>query len=963
MGEVYLAQDESLDRPVAIKFLILPGDEQGRQRLLREARAAAALDHPAICAVYEVGTDPVGGDFIVMQYVEGETLAARLKRGRIAPAEALGIATRMAEALKAAHARGIVHRDLKPQNVMLSPSGAPRLLDFGLARRIEPPTASADAETAPPITRPHVVIGTPGYMAPEQIRGLPVDARSDVFAFGCVLYECLTGRRAFSGSTPAEVHGQVLHVEPPAPSSLVLELGPAHDALCGRLLQKSAEDRLQSAEEILGALRAITGAPKTTETVARTGTSPRFAMSRRGAITATVLVAIGLVGFLGIWQWQHRNALPEPPANARVWYDRGVDALREGAFAGAKASFQEAIRHDDRYVQAYARLAEAESELDDESGAKDALIHVSDLVPDRTRLDPEDQLRLEAAQSSVLRKHDEAIRAYTQLAARRPKDAGTWIDLGRAEEAAGLLNDARATYEKALQLDSESAVAHLRLGAVRSLAGQPEPALASFNEAIRLSRAAVNPEGEAEALLRKGRAQSTVGQYGAARTTLEEALRVAVDPRYLSQRLRSQFELARVASFEGRLTEAEATADEAVARALESGLKSLAADGLIELANTRIQKRDFERAEATLTRAIDIAAGTGAVRTEMRARLQLASLRTAYQANPDSLSPQDALIRRSNDALAMTQAPLKFFAERHYVRLEVTARNIMSRAHEQLEHYEEANRLATEALTIEEAIGDQALVATSLETIATQLPKFGRLPEALAYRERIEKIHRDQHDQSALARDLSSRAQLLIELGRGPDAEQVLAEVEAGAGRHEEPFVSQTRRVAYLRALLAATQGRFADVGRFVATLAEPSAKPDSLVLWGQVLGEYARARLGTSRAAPAAIAGWPQGAGTPVSQRDLSYWAALTLLERREYSLAVTLATQAASSPPAEANPELHWRLMAIADKAGRRLTAGPANGASISARAATDVQQLVALWGGQATAYLARLDLAALR
>jgi tetratricopeptide (TPR) repeat protein len=964
MGEVYLAQDTSLDRPVAIKFLIAPDDEHGRQRLLREARAVAALDHPHICGVYEVGTDPVGGDFVVMQYIEGESLAARLKRGRLLPEEAVSIAGHIAEALQAAHRRGIIHRDLKPQNIIIMPSGSAKLLDFGLARQLETSDVAAEAQTVSPLTQAHAVIGTAGYMAPEQLRGRRADVRTDVFALGCVLYECLTGRRAFTGSTAADINGQALHVDAPLVSSIVPELGPAYDALCARLMQKSAADRLQSAEEVLGAIKGLSGGSQSSAvTSGATPVSAPWSAGRRVSISVAMLIAIGLVGLLA-WQWNRRRDLPPAPEDARVWYQKGIDALREGSFAGAKASLQEAVRRYPQYVQAYARLAEAQSELDDNAGAKDALVQVGVLVPDRTRLPLDDQLRLEAAQSSVLRKHDDAIRAYRELAAGQSSDAGTWVDLGRAEEAAERLKDAREHYEKALALDSQSAVAHLRLGLAQSRVGQAAAAFAALDEAIRLYRIGANSEGEAEALLRKGAAQSTIGQYAAARSTLEQAAVVAADPLYISQRLRARFELARAASFEGKFNEAEAAAREAVAQAFEAGLQSIAANGLIELANTLIQRGNYADALPLLTRAEEIAKTSGAARTEMRARLQRAALRLADRSGDSAApSPREAMAARSRDALNLCQGPLAFFTDHHYIRLEVTARNIMARAHENLEDYEEANRLATDALRIEESIGDDALVATSLENIALQLPKFGRHPEALAYRERIEQIHRKQHDQSSLAHDLPSHAQLLIELGRGRDAEALLAEVDDGIAKRAEAFMGQARRVTYLRALRAATEGHLEAIAPLVASLAlPPPAKPDALVQWGRILGEYARARLRTAVTPAATIVGWLGEAGSPLQQRELSYWVALALLERREYALAYEVASQAGSAQAAQANPELMWRLAAIASRAAQRLPSAPI-GASIGGLGATDRERLKTLWGDHAGAYFSRADLMTLR
>src|SRR4029453_10826909 len=209
MGGVYRAADPPLDRTVAIKVLPdhLAGDRELRERFEREARAVSSLNHPNICTLYDVGRHE-GPDFLVMEYLEGETLAARLSRGRLPLAETLRYGIEVADALHKAHRQGIVHRDVKPGNVILTKSGA-KLLDFGIAKvaasAISPSGVATLTITAPPVTARGTILGTFQYMAPEQLEGREADARSDIFAFGCVLYEMVTGKRAFNGKSPTTV--------------------------------------------------------------------------------------------------------------------------------------------------------------------------------------------------------------------------------------------------------------------------------------------------------------------------------------------------------------------------------------------------------------------------------------------------------------------------------------------------------------------------------------------------------------------------------------------------------------------------------------------------------------------------------------------------------------------------------------------------------------------------------------
>jgi len=271
MGEVYKARDTRLDRTVAIKVLPpdVVHDTQARERFVREGRAIAALNHPNICALYDVG-DTAGGDspaagstlFLVMEHLEGETLADRLARGPMPALQALKVGAQIASALDRAHRAGIVHRDLKPGNIFLvrsGASGAPtaKLLDFGLAKALAPPpaeTAATRHAIAASLTVPGMIIGTVQYMAPEQVEGRDADARTDVFAFGAVLHEMLTGAKAFAGKSQASLTVAILEHDPAPVSTLVPSAPAALDRVVRKCLAKSPDDRWQSAADLASEL-------------------------------------------------------------------------------------------------------------------------------------------------------------------------------------------------------------------------------------------------------------------------------------------------------------------------------------------------------------------------------------------------------------------------------------------------------------------------------------------------------------------------------------------------------------------------------------------------------------------------------------------------------------------------------------------------------------------------------------
>src|SRR5580698_8465748 len=283
MGEVYRARDTRLERTVAFKALNaqLVGSTELRARFEREAKIISQLQHPHICVLHDVGNEgPI--DYLVMEFLQGESLAERLRKGPLAPDQILTIAIEIADALEKAHRAGVVHRDLKPGNVMLTKSGA-KLLDFGLAKPLGATVASgkgsgtspsvfaaALTQTMPspspatPLSTAGAVIGTIQYMSPEQIQGIEADARSDIFAFGVMLFEMVTGKRTFEGKTQASIVGQILAVDPPSVSTLRPETPPGLDRVIRLCLDKDPNERIQTAHDLKLQLQAIAEAPLAT---------------------------------------------------------------------------------------------------------------------------------------------------------------------------------------------------------------------------------------------------------------------------------------------------------------------------------------------------------------------------------------------------------------------------------------------------------------------------------------------------------------------------------------------------------------------------------------------------------------------------------------------------------------------------------------------------------------------------
>ncbi len=928
MGEVYLAHDQKLNRLVAIKFLANAATgAEARRRVLHEAQAAAALDHPNICAVHEVGTDEAGRDFIVMQYVEGETLAARLERGAMGVGPALELVSGIAAALEAAHEHGVIHRDLKPHNVVITLTGVPKLLDFGIAR-MDPAGDHAGLTTG---VEAATISGTPGYIAPEVLRGRPADARSDLFSMGVVLYECLTGNHPFGGGTRFEVMNRVLNEEPERLSQVNASFSGGLDAVCRRLLAKEPGRRFQSAAEVCGALEVL-----------RADVTPDRGPRRRWALSAAFIAATILTGIAvtGVWRTPGSRLPPAPP-EAQEWYHSGIEAIREGAFVTARRALEEAVRIHPDYALAHSRLAEVLSALDEERAAQRALIRVSALVPDESRLAPDDRLRLVAIRAMVLREFDRAIRAYTELSQANPEDAGGLVDLGRAQEAAGHLADARQTYQRATALNTQLASGFLRLGSVLVDSGYLDDALGALVEADRLYALSSNVEGRVETLLERGAALDSAGHFEATAKAAEEASRLASTAGLVQQVIRAGFQSGSAQVGAGQFAAGLATLRTYVDQAIAAGLEGTAASGLIDMAGTLLANDRPVEAEAALVQARSIADERSLTRTAMRASTQQAALEL------DRNEPARAL--------TLVEEPLRYFAQSRNRRLEAVALTIAARAHQALREYATAAAQLESVLAFADESHNDELRAQAQSSLATMALGQGRLPEAVEHRAAAIRLRRSLGDTETLPYDLTNHAEVLIRLGRGDEAAGLLDQVEAGIAAGTGAYPTRARRVVVLRALQAVTEGRFAAARQHLAPLVGAVARPgDDAGRLGLMLDAVAAASTGKRVSIPAVSAARDDAS---VTGRDLRWWQCIALAAAGDTSRASTTVAGLLREPAAD-NDEEAWRLSALA----ATLTTDASLAAQHAARARQSFDRLARQWDAAIVPYRGRHDLAPL-
>ncbi|MGB6477093.1 MAG: serine/threonine-protein kinase [Candidatus Sulfotelmatobacter sp.] len=362
MGEVYRAKDTRLGRDVAIKVLPekLARDAERLQRFETEARVIAALNHPNILSIHDIGTHE-GAPYLVSECLEGQTLRIELSGWALPVRRVVDYGTQIAQGLAAAHDKGIIHRDLKPENVFVTRDGRVKILDFGVAKLMLPEASSDEGATldAGP-TSAGVVLGTAAYMSPEQVRGDPVDGRSDIFALGTILYEMLFGQRAFRRDTSAETMTAILKEDPPELSLTGKTISPALERIVRRCLEKKPLQRFQSARDLAFSLEGLTGVSSTSATSVSAGAAvaatERKTLGKRIATLAARALLLALVA-AGIWMLGARSRSPSLPTYHQLTFDRGL--VYAAHFAPDGRSIYYSASWDGQPVQLYSTLPDA----------------------------------------------------------------------------------------------------------------------------------------------------------------------------------------------------------------------------------------------------------------------------------------------------------------------------------------------------------------------------------------------------------------------------------------------------------------------------------------------------------------------------------------------------------------------------------------------------------------------------
>jgi len=816
MGVVYAAEDARLHRRVAVKFLASSSNIHHRSRFLREARAISALSHPHIAAIYDYGETSDGQPYIVMELVSGQTLSELIAESALTLSRAVEIVEEVAEALAEAHRLGIVHRDIKPSNVILDGRGAAKVLDFGLAKQLNEGADKGLTDTealtlfAATRTQSGIVVGTPLYLSPEQAIGADVDARSDVFALGSLLYECVAGRPAFSGSSVIEIGAQVIHVNPSPPSSFNPRVPKQLDRIALKALAKKPEARYQSAVEMLTDLRAartslddhahyrtprlagLSGAGLRTSalmTLSENLRRPRLSLA--SFMIALVVAAACLWGAVHLW----RPSAHKANAEAQRWYDAGTDALREGSYYQASKALEQAVKADDEFALAHAGLAEAWSELDYSERAKDELLRVAELVPDRSVLPQVDARYLDAISSNVTRDYTRAVNSYREIARLVPDKPQAYVDLGRAYEKNEDVKKAIDSYVEATNRNPQYATAYLRVGYLYGRQQDLASATAAFDKAATLYQAFGNIEGQTEVHYQRGFLFNNLSKAADSRAELERALEMARTTGNLYQQAKTLLKLADVAIEAGDVAQAEAFARQGIELAQANGIDYLTERGLIDLGNVFLASSDYNQADQLFKQSLELAQRHKGMRNMARARLSLGSLRTS-QGNAD-------------EAVRYIEQALPFYQQGGYRKETSTALTLLARANKKKGNYDAALKVYQQQLEAAGQVSDQSQIALTHQEIGLLLVRQEHYTEAIPHFDECYALYKSLGVQQSVENSLTNRADALWQLGRYEEARASLDQASALIKQHAASDNRQAAANFLTEASIALSQRRF----------------------------------------------------------------------------------------------------------------------------------------------------------
>lgn len=967
MGVVYLAEDTTLGRRVALKFLSTTTKEY-RARFLREARAVSVLTHPNIATVFDYGETAEGQPYIVMELIKGESLSDKLRAGSLPLPEAVRIVSYIAEALGEAHHQGVVHRDVKPSNVVITERGQVKVLDFGLVKQIaEHPGlgGGSDQKTLPSTrTRSDVIVGTPLYLSPEQATGKDVDGRSDLFALGAVLYECITGQSAFAGGSLIEIGAQVIHVTPALPSKLNDRIPPELDRITMKAIEKKVEARYQSADELIEDLRLLlptlendgyrkgrsTGALTKTRTHSASALTTITETFRRPGpslgIFVLAILAVALMSWMVLRWW--KPAAYEPTPLAREWYDKGTDALRNGAFLQATKALEQSVANDPKFVLPHARLAEAWTELDYADRAKDEMLKAQPLGEAPSQLPRLDALYLEAIHATVTRDFPGAIKAYSELVRLSPDDPQVYVDLGRAYEKNDEIKKAIESYVEATNRAPQYATAFLRAAIIYGKQLNLASATANFDKADGLYQALGNYEGQAEVAYQRGFLFVQIDKLADAQRQLERALDLARAISSQYAQVKALLKLGDVIVDQGNVEQGRQYMRQAIDLAQANGIDNYVKRGLVDLGNTFIVSSDYGEAEKYFKQSLELSQRQNDPRNVGRALLSLAS--TSWRQG------------KTDQVLSYVEQAMPFYQQGGYRKETSQALALLARARSSRGDYAAALPAFEQRLKIAQELGDLSTETLAHGDIGIVLMNQARYPEALKHFEDSYALAKSTGNQKNLGLALVSRANILWTLGRYEEARPLLAEASPIV---ERPDVGKSLAAWYhlVGARMALSELNFSDAkkkGRRALSFggSQPIMETSTLGLAQAFSGSRGEGRLLCDKAVELATQ-----FGDPAFQSEALLALAQAMFLNGDQAGALENSLRAEELFARIGQLDREWLALTIAARAAR-LTGKPEQAREYATRAKEILSGLQQRWGSENyKTYLNRRDIQTFR
>jgi tetratricopeptide (TPR) repeat protein len=795
---------------------------------------ASRVAHPNVCRVHEMFEDRGVSPprlFYTMELLEGETLSARLERtGTIPAAEALTILRDLCGGLEAAHAAGVIHRDLKPANIVLTTRGDRAravITDFGLAK----PDLGGGAPMV--ATATGLMVGTPAYMAPEQVRGTPSTPATDIYALGLVLYEMLKGEQPFRGSSNMDSWMRRAREGPAPLARTVPGAPPAIDSVLRRCLAYEAERRFQTPRALLSAL------------------SPRRAVVRRVvAASAVLLVAAG-----GTGMWLRRPM--SPPPSLQAWYDEAQQAVAEGAATRASNALKRVLASAPGFPPAYALQAEIHLEMGLPGDAIEDMARASRLVADGARLTTADGLYVTGMHALVLHDCEAAVAPLRERAAISDAARPYWmVTAARAMERCNQFDGSLAVLKDAAALDPRNAAIPLRTARPAGRRRRYADAMAALDRADELFRDRNNVEGRTEVLVMRGTLLAEREQLDDADEALASALKLAGSIDNERQQIHALLQQAIVARKRGSNSDAAQRASEALTRARRSGLEPLVVEALFVLGNVHLVALQFDAATTSLDEALKGAERLRDDESVAGAHLRLASLFVA-KGDAGTAARELARVRR-------------YYETTRDVRNLGKIDNFQAQVALQQGDFATAEtslRLALKSATVG---GDLEEVAEARRSLASVLAATGAYAEAAEEYSAAAAYYRDTKQPVLEALQRLSELDIRSRMGRRADTEQALAAATALA-----PPTPEVERFA--REVGAGDAVRRGDLQRAL-TLVDEARRGGDDGPWLSAATCLAAARLGQRAVASAACT----RVMTTSAKRQVSTWlpAALTAAE-----------------------------------------------------------------------------------